>query len=332
MSPSRTQIRTGIGVLAIAVALIAIGARPVRADTIALEQLPDANNHGDFVVGPGKQEMTLAPGQSETVDITIANRLGVDKIFTVTEEDFEGSPNPQQTVVLLGDDRGPYSLKDYIHPATTTIDIPNGYRARIPVVVSVPFDAQPGGLYGSIVIGTESKQQSTDSSQGAVPSAAVITQIGTLFFVTVPGPVDESGHVTQFSIDGGRSVIFDSSQVGFDILYRNDGTMYVDPSGTITVTNMLGATVGNLVVDPWFAMPQSLRFREVMWTPPFLFGRYTAHASVNRGYGSTTDEVDLVFWVIPWKIVLEVFLGLVIVIAIFRYIFSHFTIATKPRK
>ena len=306
-------------------------AAPAQAD-VALEQLPDANNHGDFVVGPGKQEMQLSPGQSQTIDITIANRLGTEKTFTIVEEDFKGSDDPQQTVVLLGDDRGPYSLKDYIHPATTTIAIPNGYRARIPVVVSIPADAQPGGLYGSLVVSTLSSLVPTDSSQGAVPTAPVITQIGTLFFVSVPGPVNENGHVTKFSLAGDKSVLFDPQSVSFDILYQNDGNMYVDPSGTISIRNMLGASVGNLTVDPWFAMPQSLRFREVVWQPPFLFGRYVAHASINRGYGSTTDEVDLVFWVIPWLIILEVLVGLIIVIGGIRWIFSRFTITTKRKR
>ena len=327
----RRQIRIGISAIAMMVAISAFGTGSARAAVVAFEKLPDANNHGDFVVGPGKQELKLAPGQSQTVDITIANRMGVDKTFTIDEQDFEGSSNLAQATMLLGNDRGPYSLKDDIHSATTTITIPNGYRARIPVTVTVPQDAQPGGLYGSLVVGTVSSPSQTDALQGSVPAAAIISQIGALFFVTIPGPVNVSGHTAGFMLSSNKSVLWDSQPVRFDILYKNDGNMYVDPYGTISVTNMFGSNIGSLNVDAWFAMPQSLRFREVIWTPPFLFGRYVAHASINRGFGSTTDEEDLVFWVIPWKIILLAFVGLVIVIWLIRWIFSHVSISTKRK-
>ena len=314
-----------LSILMVVVAISSGGIAVARAD-VTLEQLPDANSHGDFVVGPGKQEVSLQPGESETVELTIANRLGADKIFTISEEDFQGSSDPTDVVTLLGDDRGPYSLKDYIHPATTSVDIPNGYRARVPVVISVPADAQPGGLYGSLVVGTATKAGQSGANNGALPTAALVTRIGTLFFVRVAGPVTESGSLSGFGIAGGRTFILDEGPVSFDLLYHNTGDVYVNPSGTITVTNMLGSPVGSLKIDPWFAMPQSLRFREVVWTAPFLFGRYTAHASINRGYGSTTDEADLVFWVIPWKIILAVLAGLIVIIGGLRWIFSKFKI------
>ena len=80
-----------------------------------LGTLPDSVVYNDFVVGPGKIEIDLNPGESRTVELTIANRLGTEKTFNVTEEDFVGSDNLNQPVVLLGDDRSPYSLKDFVH-------------------------------------------------------------------------------------------------------------------------------------------------------------------------------------------------------------------------
>jgi hypothetical protein len=298
---------------------------------VTFEALPDNKVYNDFVVGPGKIEVELDPGGSRTIDVTVANRLGTDKTFTLGIEDFTGSDDPGKTVVLLGDDRGPYSLKDYIHPATGTIDIPQGMKARIPVVISIPSNAQPGGLYGSVIVGTLTKSPTSTPAGGAVPSSPVITRIGTLFFVRVKGPVVEDGRLTEFSLSGRRRILWDSSPVTFNLLYKNDGNVHLDPFGTLSVTNMLGASVGAVDVEAWFAMPRSLRFRQVSWTPPFLFGRYVAHASINRGYGSTTDEMDTVFWVIPWKIILGALIALIVIIAGVRFVFSRFTIVSKPR-
>ena len=322
-----------IALFAVFVAVIGFGVHGIpskAAAQVSFEQLPESRVYNDFVVGPGKVDVEMDPGETRTFQMTITNRLGTTKTFNVTEEDFTGSTNPNQTIMLLGDDRGPYSLRDYIHFASTSIVISHANRARMDVTITVPKDAQPGGLYGSVIVGTASAPGEIKPG-GAVPVSPIITRIGTLFFIRVRGPVNESGKLTQFLISGGKSIIFSPQTLDFDILFQNDGNVHLDPSGTIDITNMLGSPVGTLDVDPWFAMPNSLRFREVEWTPPFMFGRYVAHLSVHRGYGTTVDEATIVFWVIPWKILVSVLVGIIIIILIIRWIASHVTISSKKK-
>jgi cytochrome c-type biogenesis protein CcmH/NrfF len=76
-------------------------------------------------------------------------------------------------------------------------------------------------------------------------------------------------------------------------------------------------------------MPQSLRFREVQWQPTFLFGRYTAQVKINPGFGSTTETASVVFWVIPWKIILMVFIILVLIIGGVRWIAKNVSLVRK---
>lgn len=322
-------------ILILAVVFVSVSyATYAHADVgYTLEALPDMINYHDFVVGPGKMELTIAPGQSQTINLTVANRLGSDKVFSITEEDFTGSNDPSQTIVLLGSDRGPYSLKDDIHIPATTASIPFGQKANIPITISVPIDAQPGGLYGSVLVSVVSAEGSTTSNGVVSASNPIVTRIGTLFFVRVPGPVEASGSLSSFSLSKGNIIWSDSlSQtdlLSFDLLFKNDGNVYVDPSGTISITNIWGAPIDTIAVDPWFAMPNSLRFREVQWQPNFLFGRYTAIARINPGFGNATDTALVVFWVIPMKLILIVFVGLVIIIGALRFIFSRFSIVTK---
>lgn len=322
-------------ILAIVVAGAAFAHSAHAAGVYALDPLPDTIDYHDFVVGPGKIELQLSPGQSQTVDLTVANRLGSDKVFSISEEDFTGSDDPSRPVVLLGDDRGPYSLKDDISIPTATVSIPFGYKATIPVTVTAPANAQPGALYGSVLVSVVSSPGSTTPS-GVGASNPIITRIGTLFFVRIPGTVEADGQLTKFSLASGNLVWSSSlnktSPILFDLLFKNMGDVYLAPYGTISVTNILGATIANIPVDSWFAMPTSLRFREVEWDPVFLFGRYSATAIINRGYVSTstaTDTATVVFWVIPWEILLLIFVGLVILIALIRWISSKFTIVSK---
>jgi len=292
--------------------------------------LPDAKVYNDFVIGPGKIELALNPGESRTVNVTIANRLGAEKIFNVTEEDIIGSRDLAKAVVLLGDDRGPYSLKDILNIPSALIKIPHGQKVFLPVTISVPANAQPGGMYGSVVVSVASSPQTGATNEGAsIASNPVITRLAALFFVRVAGPVAEQGKLTQFSLGGNRSILFENDPVNFDLVFENTGNIHLVPNGMITITNLAGAPVGTVAVDPWFAMPQSLRFREVTWAPPFLFGRYVAHAVINRGYGSTTDVMDVVFWVIPWKIIAVILIGLILLISSIRWIASRFHISRR---
>ncbi len=323
-------------IVAIVTCITAAGLAPHSAranDPYTLEQLPDATDYHDFVVGPGKIELQLSPGQSQTIDLTVANRLGSDKVFSVSEEDFTGSENPDQPVVLLGSDRGPYSLKDDISIPATTVAIPFGYKAHIPITITAPLNAQPGGLYGSVLVSVVSSPGSSTAS-GIGASNPIITRIGTLFFVRIPGTVNAEGALDGFSLPNGplvwsNSLLAKTPPILFDILFKNTGDVYLAPHGTISVTNILGSTIGTVPVDPWFAMPQSLRFRQVEWDPAFLFGRYVAHISINRGYSNATDTATVVFWVIPWMMIISIFVGLVIVIGLIRWIFSKFTIVSK---
>jgi hypothetical protein len=288
---------------------------------VTIEDLGGERVFGDFVVGPGKTELELAPGETRVVNILVTNRMGEEKVFDLTTEDFTGSRDPNQTVVLLGDERGPYTLKDYLSPATTTITLAHMERARIPVRVTVPTDAEPGGRYGSVLVST--------ATQGVGEGGtAIVSRIGVLFFVIVPGEVDAQGHLAEFDTAGSKR-FFGSGPIDFRILYENTGSVHLNPSGTVTISNILGEVIGERTIEPWFALPGSLRVREISWNRDLLIGRYTARAEINRGYGDLSDEATVTFWVIPWKIALGFVLVLAIIIFAIRWVAKNISISRK---
>ncbi len=291
---------TRIASLIVLVLVGIFGAAHLKAAVI-MQPLTDTVIHGDFVVGPGKLELALKPGETRTFEVDIANRLGLTQTFALSKEDITGSNDASKSVVLLGDDRGPYSLKDMLTLASATVSVPRASEARIPVTVRVPANATPGGLYGSVVVETIPAKDSTATVAGVSGTSPVVTRVAVLIFVRVLGPATESGSLKKFTLGSGQSVLWDSKPLTFDLLFQNDGTVNLDPSGLITVTSMFGTTVDAVAVEPWFALPGSLRSREVTWNPGLLLGRYVAHVSVNRGYGAAADQMDVVFWVIPWK-------------------------------
>lgn len=284
---------------------------------------------GDFVVGPGKTELNVAPGTSKTVEIIVSNRTGEEREFELFVEDATGSDDPTVPVVLLGDDTGPYTLKNYIQLPVKTLTLDHNERARIPVVVSVPLDAEPGGRYGSVLVTTVSKKADIREANGAAPSSAIISRVGTLFFLTIPGDTVIEGELNSFATVPDQQ-FFADGPINFQILFENKGALHLNPYGEIRITNLFNEEVGFVELDPWFALPKSLRSREVSWNRELLIGRYTATAFINRGYDDIVDEQSVTFWVLPWKLIAPVFIGLFLVFFIIRFMAKNFEFKRKP--
>ncbi len=295
----------------------------------SVEKLDDAGRViGDFVVGPGKIELELNPGESKTIEMTVTNRMGDTRAFQLTVEDAAGGRTADQAVVLLGNDRGPYTLRDYVKFPTTRFLLDHMERVRVPVTVSLPADAEPGGRYGSVLVSTVSRKADSGGENGATPSSAIISRIGTLFFVTTPGDVAKAGELKNFGTVPSKK-IFWNGPINFAILFENTGSIHLNPYGHISISNMLGDEVGFVELDPWFALPQSLRTREISWTRELLIGRYSATAFINRGYDDVVDEATVTFWVIPWKALLLLLTGLFVFFLLLRLFFSKFEFKRK---
>lgn len=289
----------------------------VKAEVIR-SQL-NVDNENDFVVEPGKTEIFLNPGESIKKNVSITNRSNRKVSFSIKIEDFVGTEDSNDPIKLLGDEAGAYSLKNLVKPEIEEFTLEFGEKITIPVEVSIPTTAEPRGYYGAIVISNKPDIEAQASgASGAEGKTRLISRIGSLLLVRVNGLGNESGRLEDLKILGPKKWFYEKKPTGFEILFRNDGNVHLVPYGKIFIKNMLGKTVDELPVDAYFALPDSLRYREVQWTDGFAFGRYTANLSLYRGYGNKFDEDKVVFWILPWKILLAIFAGLYVLYFISR--------------
>lgn len=258
----------------------------------------------------------------------VTNRTGERRRFNMTVEDAQGSQDSETSIVLLGDDRGPYSLRDYISVPHRTFDLDHNERARIPVTISLPQNAEPGGLYGSVLVDTVAIEATPGDSKGTAPQSAIVARIGTLFFITIPGMIAHDGNLKDLSTIPKKS-FFQGNEITFGLLYENRGSIHLAPYGELRIRNMFGGEVGYTELDPWFVLPQSLRLHEVTWGRDLLFGRYTATVYVNRSYDDIIDEKSYVFWVLPWKPIAGLFIVLFLLIFLTRTFFKRFEFRRK---
>ncbi len=292
-----------------------------------LEKLTGDNiNQGDFVVGPGRAEIEVKPGQTVVYEMSVANRISDGRQFKLEVEDIAGTNDASQAVIFLGEQRGPYTVKDYISFPENSFTLDLGDRARIPVTISVPADAEPGGYYGGVLVSTV--KDSGHSGDAGTTRSPIVARIGTLFFITVPGKTEQSGATKELTLTD-KSAWYEKGPIKLNILFENTGSVHLNPYGELRVKNIFGEEVGFLELEPWFVLPKSLRTRDISWDRELMLGRYVATAHINRGYDDIIDEVSVTFWVLPWKIVGGIFLVIFIILFSFRAFFRRFEFKRK---
>lgn len=303
------------------------------AKAVSIESLFSTPVAGDFVIGPGKEELELDPGGSSMRGMTITNRFGKDMNFKVEIEDFTGSKDMVNNVVLMGAAKGPYSLKDYIKPEVSTFLLKHGDRITLPIEIKIPVDATPGGLYGAVIITTvPAKTDDGKDGSNVKSNLTVVARLASLYFLRVKGEVKESGQLKEFYAD---RKFYENGPINFKMVYENSGSVYVNPYGQIKISNMVGTGVDEIDITKYFVLPDSLRLKEFKLDRPFMIGRYKAEITLYRGYGGLSDQQSVYFWVIPWKIMIGVFVGAVLILWLFSrfisWIKNNFEIQRKNK-
>lgn len=300
----------------------------VLESPIKVEQLSSTPEPiGDYVVGPGKVEVEVRPGQSVTKYITVSNRMEDDRFFNLTVEDMSGTADGSESIVLLGDQEGPYTLRDYISFPRNQFELDLNQRAIVPVTITMPENAEPGGYYGSVLVSTIKIDPLGDA---VAPRSPILARVGVLFFIRVPGEAEVSGNLLQFETKNGQK-FFNRGPVEMAVTYENTGSVHLNPYGEVRVTNLLGQEVGFVELEPWFVLPKSLRLQEVTWDRETLFGRYKIDLKINRGYDDIVDEKSLVVWIIPWQVILAVFVFVTILHLLISWIRRNFEFKRKGK-
>jgi len=287
---------------------------------VRIDQISNIGDIQDYVVGPGKQYLYLDPGQSVTKEIHVTNRFPQDRNFHINLEDIKGS-NGESNIEFMGLLAGPYSLKDYLHPEVTDFQLKPGDRMTIPVTISIPKDAVPGGLYGAVIVTMQNERPPEEVPPSQITGALPVrSRIAVLYFVRVNGPVKEDGLLKDFK--SSKKIYWSTNKpVTFSYSFANTGNVYLNPAGDLEIKNLYGTRVDDLKIDASYVLPSSTRNNTISWKKDFSMGRYSAKLTLNRGYLGSPDQTDVktvTFWVIPWEYVVIFLICLFLVIAIIR--------------
>lgn len=283
----------------------------------------------DFAVEPGKTEIILNPGEHVIKQITITNRINKTANFVLTAEDLVGTDDSQQPVRLLGNEKGPYSIKDFIKPEITTFSLKFGEQITIPVDISVPINVEPRGYYGALIV-TNNPDVGPDGNPVEVQgNTRLVSRIGSIMLVKINGEGIQEATLANFKTIGPKKLVYTKLPEGFEVALKNTGTVHLVPYGTVTIKNIFGRTIDILPINAYFSLPDATRYIEIPWDKEFGFGRYTAFLNLNKGYNNEYVEAKIAFWVLPWKILAMVFLIIVIITTSVYYIVTRFEFRRK---
>jgi len=264
-----------------------------------------------FIVSPSKQELKLGPGESVIRNIYITNKLGHDADFMISIEDVAGTKNEAEVIKYYGNNLGPYSIRNYTMVEDDRIHITAGETRVVPVLFTLPTKIKPGGLYGGVFV--------TAINSSPNNGTRVSTRIGSLIFLRIKGDLRETAEVKNFNLISNRKILLTRSPAKFQIVFENQGNIYLNPYGMIEIKNWRGRVVERLPIEPWFVYPDSVRSRVISWTNMPLVGYFNATLILNHGYSVPyTSNLDYRFFIFP----LPLILGLLVFSLLFFVIYK----------
>jgi len=280
------------------------------ADAYTVEQHPDQVT-GQLVVSPTKYDLKMKPGETSSQDIVVANRTGKTQTMEFSVEDFEGSGDPAQATVFMGDEDGNWSARHWIEPELGSIVLNQGETVTFSAKITVPKGAEPGGHYAALF--SSSDMETTDEQGSAI---SITSRVGCLFLITVSGNIVEEGNLSP--IEAPFFAEYGPLEIG--LVFNNTGNVHLRPMGRIVITNFLGQTVAEIPVKEWVVLPESSRRNLVEWDQHYLFGRYSVRAEITYGAEGQQVIVSDNLWAIPWKIALVVAALLFIFIVLISFL------------
>lgn len=283
-------------------------------------------------------QLSINPGDTwnSTLKIANVNNYTITLYASVVNFESQGERGGGRFTPILNQDPTSFetSLANWISIANEPIVLLSGETAEIPFSVVVPQNADPGGHYAAILVGTE-----PDIANVGGSGVAVSSLVTSLLFARITGKIIESGDIREFTTD---DFFYQKPEVDFTLRFENKGNVHLLPQGEIAIFNMWGKKRGEIPINQKTefgnVLSESIRKYAFSWVGeenPFEIGRYKAIATLSFGKEARQNVTTATtFWIVPVIPVLSVvgsiaFITLVFVWLVRRYIRKALSYETK---
>ena len=263
-----------------------------------------------YTISPPSVEQKLNPGQSADGMLKVINDTANDLTFTISTRDFVVE-DTNGTPVLVPNSTlsNKFSAASWIGVSPSTFTVKSHDKQELNYYIQVPATARPGGHYAAVVY-------SPATGIGVSGTGATVnTQAGTLFYITVNGPITENSQITKFFI----TPFSEYGPVKVLTQIKNLGDLHISPNATVTVSGLFFNKSKDL--DAHNIFPEAARDFETIIGQTFMVGRYKATLLGSYGVNNNMPLVASVyFWVFPWRMALVVTLAIIALVLAALYI------------
>ncbi len=275
-----------------------------------------------LTVSPAKIEVIGDPGTTVYTEIELYNEQTDSKTFFSSFENFEPAGD-SGTPYFVGAKDG---LATWMRAADSVILAP-AQRQKIPVSITIPDQADPGGYFAAVFFGNSPPQQT-----GVGGEVSVGGKVGVLVLLRVAGDVEESAGVLDFQTLE-RKRFINRLPVTFTYRVNNAGGDRIVPLGDLEIKNTfrLKTTKFSANKNEGSVLPGSIRKFEAIWQGEdegesagffgtarsqwknFHLGWYTAKLSLVWGSTNESMQSSFHFFVFPWQLLVIIFVILLVV-------------------
>lgn len=301
-------------VLVLALVLLASGA--AKAQSI----LP-------LTVAPARQQVTLNPGDTETVNIKFISQATFPISGNVKAVDFivtnnSGVPTLIEEGNLLS---SRFAASQWVTMPFDKASIPAEGILSIQLKIKIPTNARPGGRYLAVYFEpTGTLGQITGGEKEG--SQSISSRIVGLIYFRVSGPITESALVSSF--EAPRMVEFGPISVKAQI--TNKGDYHITPQGQLTLTDFLGRKVAQVTLEEKNVFPDNSRAYDLVIGQRLLIGKFKLSLVATYGESGQVVNATRYVWAFPWKLALVIILTVTILILFGKYIYK--SIKGKQKK
>jgi hypothetical protein len=251
---STTKLYSLLASLLVGFAIFSTGTVPTIAQS---------NEGPDFSVNPISHDLSLLPGQSQELNLTVSNDLPEIATFRLSAGVFnsagELSAEPEQS-----------ESSDWLNYPTSQINLVSGQSQQMTFNLTLPADATPGVYYLAAIISLEQNSDSQTSS------SAVIAQIAQRINLNVL-----ASNVARPSLSiaelGGPSVMF-SGDATYNWSVQNVSDLFtrpviytqiVSPAGEILRTEVQNSELN--LIGPGDTEGEVLQANSDLFTQPGIY-------------------------------------------------------------
>lgn len=285
----------------------------VIATTVTSAQENNAVTANSLKVSPLRTDVSMDPGETKTVKITVSNPTGSAVSVRPAQNDFvaDGEDGTPALILEEAEYAPSHSLKRFLQPLES-FTLEGGESKTIEATIAVPENAEPGGYFGAVRF-----MPTSPDGGGQVNLSA---SVASLILLRVNGDAPEKLSLTDFTVQqNGRSATFFTTgdNMSVSVRFKNDGDVQAGPFGNLSVSrsdDIVYQTEFNNKDQRDMVLPDSARRWNVPVQAVSGFGKYTVSAVFTYGSNNQTIETTKSFWVIPVPIIISAIATIVLVI------------------